>query len=192
MTRKGKERRNDDELLINMENYKRNQFSFGDVLGNGRSGVIFTAKFHEKIGALKMTDLYKNEYLLQEILNELKIYLGPLKKIQGIYVPKLLKFGVLHEAFVFILTSLAGESFANVSNVTEEEKQLAINGLLAIHARGVKHGDVRLDNIMLERNKLTGCSRVWWVDFGFSKMIYNAEELDMELAELKYLLGRKN
>ncbi|CAI2187916.1 3208_t:CDS:2, partial [Funneliformis geosporum] len=53
------------------------------------------------------------------------------------------KFGVLHEAFIFILTLLARESFANVSNITKEKKQLAINSLLVIHARGVKHENGR-------------------------------------------------
>jgi serine/threonine protein kinase len=170
-----------------MENYKRSQFSFGDVLGNGRSGVVFMAKLHERVGALKMVDLYKKEYLLQEILNEIKMYLGPLKEIQGIYIPKLLKYGVLHKAFAFILTSFAGESFANNRSITEKEKQLAINGLLAIHAKGVKHGDIRLENIMMERNKLTGHSCVRWIDFAWSKMINNSEDLDMELSKLKHL-----
>ncbi|CAG8852135.1 21602_t:CDS:1, partial [Gigaspora margarita] len=172
-----------------MKNYKRNQFSFGDVLGNGRSGIIFMAKLHEQVGVLKMVDLYKKEYLLQEILNEIKMYLGPLKEIQGIYIPKLLKYGVLHEAFAFLLTSFAGESFADIRNITEKEKQLAIDGLLAIHTKGVKHGDIRLENIVMERNELTGHSNVRWIDFAWSKMIKNAKNLDKELSELKRLLG---
>ncbi|CAG8668146.1 17479_t:CDS:2, partial [Funneliformis caledonium] len=188
-SKKGKDKLNDNEFLNSMKNYKRSQFSFGDVLGNGRSGVIFMTKLHEQVGALKMVDLYKKEYLLQEILNELKMYLGPLKGIQGIYIPKLLKYGVLHEAFVFILTSFAGESFANNRSITEKEKQLAINGLMEIHAKGVKHGDIRLENIMMKRNELTGHSYVWWIDFAWSKMINNTEDLDAELSELKHLLG---
>ncbi|CAG8488057.1 11733_t:CDS:2 [Funneliformis mosseae] len=188
-SKKGKNKLNDNEFLNSMKNYKRSQFSFGDVLGNGRSGVIFMTKLHEQVGALKMVDLYKKEYLLQEILNELKMYLGPLKGIQGIYIPKLLKYGVLHEAFVFILTSFAGESFANNRSITEKEKQLAINGLMEIHAKGVKHGDIRLENIMMKRNELTGHSYVWWIDFAWSKMINNTEDLDAELSELKHLLG---
>ncbi|RGB36225.1 hypothetical protein C1646_814152 [Rhizophagus diaphanus] len=104
-----------------------------------------------------------------------------------IYVPKLLKYGVLHEAFVFMLTSFAGESFASKRNtVTKEEKRLAIEGLQEIHALGVKHGDIRLDNIMVSR--LTGRSRVWWIDFALSEIIGNAEDLKAELLELRYLL----
>ncbi|CAG8550992.1 3861_t:CDS:2 [Ambispora gerdemannii] len=117
-----------------------------------------------------MVDLYKNEYLITEMLNEIKIYLRPLMDIQEIYIPKLLKFGVLHEAFVFIFMSLAGRSFAELeNNITKEEKQLAIEGLQAIHARGVVHGDVRLENIMVKREELT--------------------DLNKELIELKRLLG---
>ncbi|CAG8585664.1 4652_t:CDS:2, partial [Funneliformis mosseae] len=98
---------------------------------NGRSGVIFEAKICGKVGVLKMADLYKNEYLLQEILNKIKFYLGLLMDIP----PKLLKYGILNEVFVFILTLLSGKSFAELDDVTEREKQLAIEGLQAIHAR---------------------------------------------------------
>ncbi|CAG8621505.1 10202_t:CDS:2 [Funneliformis mosseae] len=52
---------------------------------------------------------------------------------------KLLTFGIFNEVFVFILTSLSGKSFAELDDVTEREK-LAIEGLQAIHARGVIHG----------------------------------------------------
>ncbi|CAG8624907.1 6546_t:CDS:2 [Acaulospora morrowiae] len=190
-SKKGKEKLNDIEFLNSMENYKRSQFSFGDVWGNGRSGVIFMTKLHEQVGALKMVDLYKKEYLLQEILNELKMYLGPLKEIQGICIPKLLKYGVLHEAFAFILTSFAGESFANKRNITEKEKQLAIDGLREIHDKGVKHGDIRLENIIMERNELTGHSCVQWIDFAWSKVVNNVGNLKMELFELKHLLGMR-
>jgi len=107
-----------------------------------------------------MVDLYKDDVKLEEMLNEIKIYDVILKIIQGIYIPKLLKFGVLHEAFVFMLTSFAGESFASKRDITEVEKQSAVNGLLAIHALGVKHGDIRLENIMVDRNSLTGRSCV--------------------------------
>ncbi|CAG8646993.1 12081_t:CDS:2, partial [Racocetra fulgida] len=146
----------DDELLKNMKNYKRYQISFGDLLGGGRSGSIFKVKFYEEIGVLKMVDLYKNEHLVTELLNEIKIYLGPLMDIQEIFISKLLKYGVLHEAFAFIFISFAGKSFAELENdVTLEEKKLAISGLQMIHERGVKHGDIRLENIMINRDELT-------------------------------------
>ena len=73
--------------------------------------------------------------------------------------------------------------------ITEEEKKLAIEGLLAIHTLGVKHGDVRLENIMVDRDSLTGHSRVWWIDFAWSKIIDNAKVLERELFELKRLLN---
>ena len=182
-------RQSDDLLLVNMKNYDCGLFCFGKTLGFGRSGRVIEARLFRNSGALKMVDLYKNMVKLEEMLNEIKTYDVILKKIQGIYIPKLIKFGVLHEAFVFILTSLAGESFASKKrDITEVEKQSAVNGLLAIHALGVKHGDIRLENIMVNRNSLTGRSRVWWVDFAWSKITDNAEVLKMELHELESLL----
>ncbi|RGB22811.1 hypothetical protein C1646_598826, partial [Rhizophagus diaphanus] len=170
VTRKGKEKQTDGgEFLNHMKNYKRSQISFGDVLGNGRSGVVFTAKLYKEVGALKMVDLYKREYLLQEILNEIKMYLGPLKEIQGICIPRLLKFGILHEAFAFTLTSLAEETFATMGdNITRKQKQLAIKGLQELHSKGVMHGDIRLENIVVKRKNDGSTSCVWWIDFGWS------------------------
>ncbi|GET02513.1 kinase-like domain-containing protein [Rhizophagus clarus] len=177
--------KNDDKLLVDMKNYNCERFYFGEALGFGRSGTVVKAKLCGKSGALKIADLYKDDVKLKEMLNEIKIYHIIFKKIQEIYVPKLLKFGVLHEAFVFMLTSFAGESFAR-NPVTKEEKRLAIKGLQEIHALGVKHGDIRLDNIMV--NRLTGRPRVWWIDFALSEITDNAEDLKTELLELRYLL----
>jgi hypothetical protein len=183
---------NDTELLLShMKNYDRNRFSFGHMLGYGRTGSIFETTLGRKTGALKMVGLYKDENKLEELLNEIKMYIGPLKEIQGIYIPRLLKFGVLCEAFVFNFTSLAGETFARMGdNITRKEKQLAIKGLRELHSKGVMHGDIRLENIMVKREN-EGSTCVWWIDFGWSKMTVNVKDLDKELTELKYLLGTK-
>ncbi|CAG8729669.1 3415_t:CDS:2, partial [Ambispora leptoticha] len=172
-----------------MRNYNRSRFLLGSVLGHGRSGVVLTAKLCGKTGALKLADLYKNKELLEEMLNEIRIYVGPLIDIQGVHIPKLLRFGILHEAFVFILMTSAGISFAKLGNdVMKKEKLLAVEGLQAIHKRGILHGDIRLENIMAEKNHLTGQSRVWWIDFALSKTGASAKDLDRELIELKRLL----
>ncbi|PKC09114.1 hypothetical protein RhiirA5_375722 [Rhizophagus irregularis] len=131
-----------------------------------------------------MVALYKDEKKLKELLNEIKIYIRPLKEIQGIYIPRLLKFGVLYEAFIFILISLAKKTFANIKdNITKEEKQLAIKGLQKLHSKRVKHGDIRLENIMVKRKNKGSTSYVWWIDFGWSKMTDNVKDLNKELKE---------
>ncbi|CAI2165133.1 5339_t:CDS:2 [Funneliformis geosporum] len=165
-------------LLKYMKNYDRNHFTFGHILGYGRTGCIFEATLGRETGALKKVALYKDGNKLEELLSEIKIYIGPL-----------LKFGVLCEAFVFILTSLAEETFATIGDITRKEKELAIKGLQELHSKGVMHGDVRLENIMVKRRNKGSTSCVWWIDFGWSKMTDNLKELDKELTELKYLLG---
>ncbi|RHZ82531.1 hypothetical protein Glove_109g80 [Diversispora epigaea] len=110
--------------------------------------------------------------------------------IQEVFIPKLQKYGVLHEAFLFVFISFAGRSFAELgNNVTKEEKLLAILGLQEIHARGVMHGDVRLENIMVKRDNLADKTLVLWIDFGWSRMGCNEKDLNKELIELKRLLG---
>ena len=45
----------------------------------------------------------------------------------------------------------------------------------AIHALGVVHGDVRLENVLVEEES----SRVWIVDFEFARIISAAQESDL-------------
>ncbi|CAG8483756.1 3455_t:CDS:2 [Funneliformis mosseae] len=183
------------EDLSALDPYAKSNLSMSEDNDNGYSqtGSIFETILDRKTGALKMVALYKGENKLEELLNEIKIYIGPLKDIQGIYIPRLLKFGVLYETFVFVLTSLAEETFANMGdNITRKEKQLAIKGLQELHSKGVMHRDIRLENIMVKRMNEDSTSCVWWIDFGWSKMTDNVKDLDKELTKLKYLLGMVN
>ncbi|GES76220.1 hypothetical protein GLOIN_2v1774890 [Rhizophagus clarus] len=63
--------------------------------------------------------------------------------------------GALKMAFVFMITSFSGESFASKrKEITGTEKRSAVDGLLAIHALGVKHGDIRLENIITHQRDI--------------------------------------
>ncbi|CAG8579181.1 4296_t:CDS:2, partial [Funneliformis caledonium] len=106
--------------------------------------------YHETLFTLKCTPLSPTD---NEKLEDMKNYersqfsfvdvLGNVRSgvsIEAKLCGKLLTFGILNEVFVFILTSLSGKSFAELDDVTEREKQLAIEGLQAMHARGVIHG----------------------------------------------------
>ncbi|CAG8792388.1 553_t:CDS:1, partial [Gigaspora margarita] len=76
-------------------------------------------------------------------------------------------------------------SFADIKNITEKEKQFAIDGLLAIHTKGVKHGDIRLENIVIERNELTGDSNVRWIDFAWSKNDKECKSSGQRIIQIK-------
>ncbi|RHZ86365.1 hypothetical protein Glove_52g62 [Diversispora epigaea] len=90
------------QLIKNMTNYDRNQLSFENVFGNGRSGVIFTANLY----------LPRNFYKYSRCL-----------------YTKAFKIWCLHEDFGFIFTSFAGSYFAKLGDkVTEKEKKLVIKG----------------------------------------------------------------
>ncbi|CAB5346288.1 unnamed protein product, partial [Rhizophagus irregularis] len=81
------------------------------------------------------------------------------------------------------------KTFADIKdNITKEEKQLAIKGLQKLYLKRVKHGDIKLENIMVKRKNEGSTSYVWWIDFGWSKMTDNVKDLNKELKELKYLL----
>ncbi|CAB4413065.1 unnamed protein product [Rhizophagus irregularis] len=71
----------EDLLLKHMKNYDHNWFNFRNMLGSGRTGSIFKTTLGRKTGALKMVALYKDKKKLKELLNEIKIYIGPLKEI---------------------------------------------------------------------------------------------------------------
>ena len=78
----GKKETNRDELLLNMKNYDRNWFHFGNVLGSGRLEYVFTTTLCGKTGALKMVDLYKNEDRLKNCLMKLRSTLDLSKKFK--------------------------------------------------------------------------------------------------------------
>jgi RIO-like serine/threonine protein kinase len=59
-----------------------------------------------------------------------------------------------------------------------------INAFKKIHARGVCHGDVRCENILVRSD-----GTVVIVDFEVSTIDANEDELNAEMREVKYLLA---
>ena len=59
-----------------------------------------------------------------------------------------------------------------------------INAFKEIHARGVCHGDVRSENILVRPN-----GSVVVVDFEMSTIDADEDELNAEMREVKYLLA---
>jgi len=59
-----------------------------------------------------------------------------------------------------------------------------INAFKEIHARGVCHGDVRCENILVRPN-----GTVVVVDFEMSTIEADDDELNTEMREVKYLLA---
>jgi tRNA A-37 threonylcarbamoyl transferase component Bud32 len=59
-----------------------------------------------------------------------------------------------------------------------------INAFKKIHARGVSHGDIRCENILVQSD---GAAVI--VDFEMSTIDADEEELNAEMREVKYLLA---
>ena len=69
--------------------------------------------------------------------------------------------------------------------MTDEVKQQAIDSLRSLHCCGVLHGDVRLDNILVQYHQDE--VKVKLIDFGFSLRILNHDDKDEAECEMQSL-----
>uniref|UniRef100_T1IP06 Protein kinase domain-containing protein n=1 Tax=Strigamia maritima TaxID=126957 RepID=T1IP06_STRMM len=158
-------------------------FKILECLGEGRSGVTYESTFNGQPVAIKTTYWVTQPELKEEMFNEIRIY-EQLKASQGFIVPK-----VLFEVFTANRKGFGmqlGHKF-DPTKLTESQKYQIIIGLDLIHRHGVAHGDIKLDNVVTNRDK----DGFWFIDFGFSKsnVPYECEELRGEKYEMRRLLG---
>ena len=73
-----------------------------------------------------------------------------------------------------------------VEFLDSQERNKVVSTLIKIHNKGILHGDIHPDNILLQ-GKGNGL-KVMFIDFGFSKTIVNKWEATEEIAALKCML----
>ncbi|CAG8532667.1 8235_t:CDS:2 [Diversispora eburnea] len=180
-------------MLFNALKYERldeEQLTFGDfkflsILGTGGCGSTKLAEFRGTLIALKSIDLYKQSNLLGEMKNEVEIY-KILIDIQGKYIPRLVCYGY-YSGFSYVIgTTLAGSSLEG-KHITTQQKDMAIDGLNAIHEHGILHKSIHEGNVLL--NEDTG--DIFIIDFGKSGQVdlnKKNEKFENELKELTYML----
>lgn len=63
----------------------------------------------------------------------------------------------------------------------------SFEALTAIHASGMLHGDIRLENILVPKGGRRG---VRFIDFGFARSVTSADDCCEELAQLQYIVSK--
>ncbi|KAL6748590.1 kinase-like domain-containing protein [Haematococcus lacustris] len=154
-------------------------------LGAGQCGSVVQGRLWGEPVAVKVTDACKSPDIMELLWHEAQIY-EFLRELQGYLLPVLHGSGYWRGRNSFFLATsvVAGKPVSNCLNVAAAQAvaQGAHQALQAIHQRGVAHGDVRADNIMVQH---CGSNlQVVIIDFGHAYLDPTPEQCERELAEL--------
>ncbi|KAK3805481.1 MAG: hypothetical protein J3Q66DRAFT_393293 [Benniella sp.] len=158
-------------------------FSIQDVLGQGRSGKVYRARWGDEDIAVKICDLNKNPSCEDDLRNELDTY-HVLRHLQGTYVPRL-KFSGYDSGLFALGMEIAGRPL-DPSKLTHTDRSTILDGLYHIHRYGVIHNDLRCANILVSQDE--GALQVKFVDFADSKRTFDVREQEREMFKLTELL----
>jgi predicted Ser/Thr protein kinase len=150
----------------------------GSKIGQGRTGNVFLADFNST--ALKTLDISKRPHLVQEMLNEISIY-SKLESLQGKIIPTYRYSGIV-EGILFVLGLDYLGSVPNQLNTMQKAKILT--GLSDIHSLGILHGDIRLENIVVD---LLGNPFI--IDFSLASLETNSQKFKEEFELMHSLLS---
>ncbi|KAF9344916.1 hypothetical protein BGX26_003759 [Mortierella sp. AD094] len=161
----------------------RSEFEFQDLLGEGRSGMVFRTHWRGDTVAVKICDLYHHPDYEEEVLTEVAVY-NTLKDLQGHCIPQLKLAGYDGGIFV-IATEIAGPPL-KVDKLNHWERLEVVDKLSLIHAYGILHNDIRPDNILIRR--YDDGIKVCFIGFAMSKRTSGKSELKNEIIKLLGLL----
>jgi hypothetical protein len=144
-----------------------------EFLPSGRTGTTIRYRSDSGLDIVsKKADLYKQAYLKSELQHEAAAY-AKMHDLQGDVIPEFKGYGLDPRAlFLYTLTtSHAGVPLCDVETVFEDEKAQAVAALKAVHAAGVLHGDIKPENIMVQRSGEEGKpGKVRLLDFGCANL----------------------
>jgi hypothetical protein len=137
-------------------------------LGVGRTGPVALVASRSGLSALKFVSLDSD--IVGELRHEVSMY-HELQVVQGIAIPQLFHAGVLFGGGFFgMYLEVVGPNLAELlaHNMLHAEdlqklRDNCLRSLEAVHAQGILHNDIRLENVCL------AAERVRIVDFGFAR-----------------------
>jgi len=141
-------------------------------IGSGRTGHVYRKVLGGKDVAIKIVmfgvDRDKDEPMESELLVELdreeQAY-GALSDLQGNVIPRFFGQCRLQLGQCLVTEFVGLTAFAALESITRGQMKSALEGLAAIHARNVLHGDVEnLNNVLWDNDK----QKAVWIDFGCS------------------------
>ena len=163
---------------INLDHFLRRSF-----LGCGWTGTVFRAELDNEEVAIKIVDLSQHPEYEDEILTEVVTY-DTLKELQGNCIPKLKVAGF--DGMLFVIAMELVGSPLEVERTNHEERLTIVDKLSLIHSFGILHGDVRIDNILINYDSYG--FKVYFIDFAASKRTSKKSDFAKEMKQLKALL----
>jgi serine/threonine protein kinase len=169
---------------------RRGQLQLGAALGAGATGDVYQGVYGGQAAAVKVmgqasswrpAGSYKWEYTVYQQLGEL----------QGSCVPRVLGHGLIdfYDEYFIALELLQGTPLARLPRPLDEEVCSGARAALSrLHARGVLHGDVRLENFVAVPSSSAGSGSRWRVvvlDFDSACLNASAADMREEVVELK-------
>jgi len=156
---------------LRLQNFGWNSFLLMDIIGTGRSGVVYQADFRKERVAIKICDIWQNREYHKEMLTETRTYLA-LSRLQGGVIPRLKGAGYTAGGLFALITELAGSPI-DARSLNNQECALARQALVCIHKCGYLHGDIRPSNILLQY--CGGRPKVMFVNFTFAKCFFRIQ-----------------
>ncbi|KAG0253177.1 hypothetical protein DFQ27_007628 [Actinomortierella ambigua] len=159
-----------------------------ELISYNERARTYKALWQGRAVVLKKCDIWNEDSVAEELKNEARIY-KKLQTLQGRYIPKLLLAGVADGVEMVLVTESVG---TDVSQELLDDSALVKirEAMAAIHELGVVHGDIRLENIVMQDHGPN--AKFYFVDFGFSDFTADVVELYEEKATLNSLLRVKS
>ena len=136
-------------------------FHWNNIIARSQAGAVATGQFMDVDNVVfKTIDVSKKEGGLDQFNHEVSIY-RELEELQGDVIPRLIAYGNLGGLLQVIVLENVGKS---ITREQAEQKHDEINtALQRIHENGILHGDLRLPNILIDKE-----NKVRIIDFGMS------------------------
>ncbi|KAF9198051.1 hypothetical protein BGZ49_001251 [Haplosporangium sp. Z 27] len=156
-----------------------------ELIAVGGRARVFRALWKGKAVIVKKCDMWNERQYIDALANEIEIN-NILQALQGIWIPKMRLGGIMNGFEIVLVTKYAGVNISNC-HLTLADCNKIRDALTAIHNCGILHGDIKPDNIVVERNGIR--SRFMIIDFGLSRITNNKKTLQNEQDELDSILA---
>ena len=155
-----------------------------ELISHDERAQTYKASWQGRNVVVKKCDLWNERPVAQELKHEARIY-QVLRTLQGRCIPTLRIAAVADGMEMVLVTDFVGCDVSRV-RLDDSDRRKIREALSAIHDLGVVHGDLRPQNILVQRDGST--SSFYFVDFGLSRITTDKSELFQETAFLDSLL----
>ncbi|KAF9180710.1 hypothetical protein BGZ51_005937 [Haplosporangium sp. Z 767] len=157
-----------------------------ELISHDEHAQTYKASWQGSDVIVKKCDIWNQHPVMEELKHEARVYQA-LQKLQGRYIPKLKIAGIADGMEMILVTDFIGTNVCQEHLDYSDVKKIQA-ALSAIHDLGVLHGDIRQQNILVQRDGPN--ARFFFIDFGLSQFTTDSKKLQWEANVLDSLLDR--